>query len=153
MSSPLAVCYDGVVISFERHLVRSKTEITTTRRMSPRSRRIVMTSQNNKQDGTTSGLKKLCVDLLAHETLLQKRQIVVQVPSDCDPEEIKELTVDELDYLADQFQCDSYWETEDRYGVEPFDVDVEVCKLDGAEADLTFARNERGELVAIHPAT
>jgi hypothetical protein len=112
-----------------------------------------MTSQNKNQDGTTSGFKKLCVDLWAYETLLQKRQLVVDVPSDCESDEIKELTVDELDYLADQFQCDSYWETEDRYGVEPFDVDVEVCKCDGVEADLTFARNERGELVAIDPAT
>ena len=113
-----------------------------------------MKSETKIQDKSTPKEKKVFVDIWAHETVLQKRRIFVEVPFDCDKDEIRELTGNTIDCLAGQQLCDAPWETEDSESFEVLDeVSVVGGVPDNVEADLTLVRNESDELVVEDTAT
>jgi hypothetical protein len=64
-------------------------------------------------NGTVQVTRRVFVDLWAHETLLQKRRVVLEVPSDCTNEELKRIGGNALDDWANAEQVDSQYETEE----------------------------------------
>lgn len=112
-----------------------------------------MNSITNDKSSQTAPTRRVFVDLWANETLLQKRRIVVEVPSDCDDEEIKELGGDTLDGIAVGLRIDACWETEDAESFEVLeDISIEEGVPEHLEADLVFVRNQDGFLVDVEPA-
>jgi hypothetical protein len=107
-----------------------------------------MTDEANIQNSQTPAVKKVFVDLRAHEMVRQIRRIVVEVPFDCEDEEIRQLSGCTLDYLAVEQDCDAPWEVEDGDVYDVSDrVDVETGVPENVEADLVLVRNECGKLV------
>ena len=105
------------------------------------------------QNDQTPALKKVFVDLWAHEKVLLKRRIVVEVPMDCDEEEVADTSGYTLDRLVNEQLCDASWERE---GSEYFEVLDEVHVEGGVpkhiDADVTFVRHNSGNLVSVEPA-
>ncbi len=98
-------------------------------------------------DRTGRKSRRVFVDLWAHETLLQKRRIVVEVPSDCTDDEVNELEGSALDDWANDEQVDSLYETE---GPDDFQVlesiTVESGVPEHVESDLVLVRDTDGWL-------
>ncbi len=107
-------------------------------------------STNNNNTNQPEATKRVFVDLWANETLVQKRRIVVEVPTDCDDKEIKEVGGLTLSEIADEQCVDAHWETD-----YPDDFDVQDCINieDGVpehlEADLVLVQSEDGNLVVV----
>lgn len=92
-------------------------------------------------NGTGQVTRRVFVDLWAHETLLQRRRIVLEVPADCTVEEIEHLGGITLDDWANAEGVDSWYETEEH---EDFDVlgeiSVEAGVPDHLDSDLMLVR-------------
>lgn len=102
-----------------------------------------------KSSDETASTKRLFVDLWAHETLVQQKRMVIEVPADCGIDELSDLDGTTLDEWTGM-QCD--WETE--YS-DAFEVLEEIDFEDGVpehlETDLVLVRAENGDLVNQDP--
>ena len=92
--------------------------------------------------------KKVYVELFAHETIVQKCVLVVEVPADCDDSEIMAFSAVGLDSEAVQQGADPCWEeTGKTYGYEiQDDVKIESGVPDDEEAHVVLERDENGKL-------
>lgn len=92
--------------------------------------------------------RRVFVDLWAHETLLQKRRIIVEVPSDCTDDELNELEGRAFDDWANAEQIDSHYEIEEPDEFQVLEtITVEPGVPDHLESDLVLNRDEIDGLV------
>ncbi len=99
-------------------------------------------------NGTVQVTRRVFVDLWAHETLLQKRRVVIEVPSDCTNEELKRIGGNALDDWANAEQVDSQYETEEPDEFQVLEsITVESGVPDHLDSDLVFERDENHGLV------
>lgn len=88
------------------------------------------------------------VDLWQTETVLRRKQIVIEAPSDWDASRLAALDGEELSRLADEYNSDADWETEE---VEDWEVksriDVSGPVPDNLSPDIIFTMNKVGDLI------
>lgn len=88
------------------------------------------------------------VDLWQRETVLRRKQIVIEAPTDVDMARLGRLDGEELARLANMSEWDADWEVEE---VEPHeidsDIDISSPVPDERTADIVFVRDEGGGLV------
>lgn len=92
--------------------------------------------------------RRVFADLWAHQTLLQRRRIVLEVPADCTDEELIELGGSALDDWANAEQIDSQYETEEPDEFQVLEsITVEPGVPDHLDSDLMLVRDENHSLV------
>lgn len=88
------------------------------------------------------------VDLWQRESVLRRKQIVIEAPTDMAMARLSRLDGEELARLANVCEWDADWEVEE---VEPHevdrDIDISSPVPDERSADIVFVRDEGGDLV------
>jgi hypothetical protein len=101
---------------------------------------------NDKNDKSTP--KRVFMNLWALETLQRKRRLVVEVPAECNTDDLQELSGVTLDQWAIAASADPEWEYGD---VDGFEVEEIIYVEDGVPdhltSDLILIRDEAGRLV------
>lgn len=104
---------------------------------------------NGRVASTEQTSTKHYVDLFAHETIVRWKRIIIEAPADWDPTRLRNLDGAELARLADEHDCDAYWEF---YEPEDFEelsgVEVEPAP-DDSKPDIVFKVNKVGDLIEV----
>lgn len=96
----------------------------------------------------TEQTTKHFVDLWQRETILRRKQIVIEAPTGWDAQRLAALDAEELSRLADEYVCESDWELEDVEDCEFVDeIHISGPVPDRLSADIMFVEDESGELI------
>jgi len=88
------------------------------------------------------------VDLWARETILLRKQIVIEAPAAWDASRLANLDGEELAHLADVYGCDAGWETEEAEDWEDSSsIDISGPVPDDIKPDIVFRMNKVGDLI------
>lgn len=88
------------------------------------------------------------VELWARETILLRKQIVIEAPAAWNASRLANLNGEELAYLADVYGCDADWETEEAEDWEDSSsIEVSGPVPDDIKPDIVFTMNKVGDLI------
>lgn len=104
--------------------------------------------EENCVSHTDQKSQRVFVEIWALETLLQRRRLVLEVPSNCSVEEIERIGGIIFDDWANAEGVDSWYETEDHEDFEVLDqISVEAGVPDHLDSDLVLVRG--GDLLVL----